>query len=49
MLNYKINKYKTQIINNVNLNILISFFKLLQSIVLNIIFIPVLHVILNTI
>ena len=27
MLNYKINKYKTQIINNVYLNILISFFK----------------------
>ena len=49
MLNYKINKYKTQIINNVYLNILISFFKLLQSIVLSIIFIPVLQVILNTI
>ena len=31
MLNYKINKYKTQIINDVYLNILISFFKLLQS------------------
>ena len=39
MLNYKINKYKTQIINNVYLNRLISFFKLLKSIVLSIIFI----------
>ena len=32
MLNQKINKYKTQIINNVYLNILISFFKLLKSV-----------------
>ena len=36
--------YKTQIINNVYLKILISFVKLLQSIILSIIFIPVLHV-----
>ena len=49
MLNYKINNYKTQIINNVYLNILISFFKLLKSIVLSIIFMPILHVILNKI